>query len=315
MAAITPQTKSPAPQSAPYPYNNKAWATLTDTSGSDRPVEALLLEYEPDGREEKLAWGFLINPQSLGFENSAAYGEVAPHATTVTSSQYSHTSGQMLTTPSMQFALWCHKKSAKVLLDGLKKLLEADPLNGKFSPPLLRFSWGSYNLGPLVLLKYSYKVTAVSNGEPTDVRELTLTFKEQPRPLTKAEQEKRAQQRLKQQQEAAVARGEPALSLTERQQKDAIALAEKYLKDNVSQWFPDIQTLVKSDKDLKSKLTVDAKTGAVTFNDKDGKKIGAVLMYDGTKATAGSKCTVPVKQGGKVPEIATTKTTTTTKAT
>jgi hypothetical protein len=261
------------------------------------------LEYEPEGKEEKLAWGFLINPQSLDFENSANYGEVAPHATTVTSSQYSHTSGQTLTTPGMQFSLWCYKKSVKTLLDGLKKLLEADPLNNRFSPALLRFSWGSYNLGPLVLLKYSYKVTAVSNGEPTDIKDLTLTFKEQPRPLTKAEQEQRAQQRLKQQQETAAARGEPSLTLTERQQADAIALAEKYLKDNLNQWSPDTQALIKSEKDLKKKLTADTKTGAVTLSDKDGKKVGVVLTYDGTKATAGSKCTIPVKQGGKAPEM------------
>lgn len=260
------------------------------------------MEYEPEGKEEKLAWGFLINPQSLDFENSANYGEVAPHATTVTSSQYSHTSGQTLTTPGMQFSLWCYKKSVKTLLDGLKKLLEADPLNNRFSPALLRFSWGSYNLGPLVLLKYSYKVTAVSNGEPTDIKDLTLTFKEQPRPLTKAEQEQRAQQRLKQQQETAAARGEPSLTLTERQQADAIALAEKYLKDNLNQWSPDVQALIKSEKDLKKKLTADTKTGAVTLSDKDGKKVGVVLTYDGTKATAGSKCTIPVKQGGKAPE-------------
>jgi hypothetical protein len=300
----------PVGTSAPFPYNSTAWSKLSELSGETTPVEALLLEYEPEGKEEKLAWGFLINPQSLDFENTANYGTVAPHATTVQSSQYSSTTGQTLTTPGMRFALWCYKKSAKVLLDGLKKLLEADPLNNKFSPPLLRFSWGSYNLGPLVLVKYSYKVTAVSNGEPTTVTDLTLTFKEQPRPLTKAEQEKRSQDRLKQQQESAKARGEtasPTLALTERQQQDALTIAEKYLKDNISQWSADIQTLIKSDKDFKKKLTVDAKTGVVTLSDKDGKKLGTVLIYDGTKAVAGTKCTIPVKQGGKAPDISEAK--------
>jgi hypothetical protein len=295
--------------SAPFPYNSTAWVKLSETTDG-KPIEALLLEYEPEGKEEKVAWGFLINPQSLDFENSANYGTVAPHATNVTSSQYSYTTGQTLTTPGMQFALWCHNKSAKALLDGLKKLLEADPLNNKFSPPLLRFSWGSYNLGPLVLIKYSYKVVAVSNGEPTAVRDLTLTFKEQPRPLTKAEQEKRSQDRLKQQKEASTARGEPALPLTERQQEDVLAIAEKYLKDNINQWSADIQALIKSDKDLKKKLTIDPKTGAVTLSDKEGKKLGTVLVYDGTKATAGSKCTIPVKQGGKAPDIPEAKKTT-----
>lgn len=289
--------------SAPSPYNSRAWAKLADATEGQH-IEAILLEYEPEGKEEKLAWGFLINPQSLDFENSAQYGEVSPHATTVTSSQYSHTTGQTLTTPGMQFSLWCYKKSAKVLLDGLKKLLEADPLNNKFSPPLLRFSWGSYNLGPLSLLKYSYRVVAVANGEPTDVRDLTLTFKEQPRPLTKAEQEQRAAERLKQQQETATLRGEPALSLTERQQADAIALAEKYLKDNLSQWSADVQALIKqTSNNLKNNLSVDAKTGVVTLSDKDKKKIGAVIQYDGANAKGGSTCTVPVKAGGKAPDI------------
>ncbi len=290
-------------QSAPFPYNSSAWATLTDTASNGEPIEALLLEYEPEGKEEKLAWGFLINPQSLDFENSANYGEVSPHATSVTSSQYSHTTGQTLTTPGMQFALWCHKKSCKALLDGLKKLLEADPLNNKFSPPLLRFSWGSFNLGPLSLVKYSYKIVAIAGGEPTDVRELTLTFKEQPRPLTKAEQEQRAEERLKQQQETAALRGEPALVLTDRQQADALKLAEKYLRDNLNQWSADVQALIKStSNDLKKNMTVDAKTGIVTLSGKDGKKVGVVIQYDGTNAKGGSTCTIPVKQGGKAPD-------------
>jgi hypothetical protein len=292
---------------APHPYNNRAWAKLTDIASPEgKPVEAILLEYEPEGKEEKLAWGFLINPQSLDFENSATYGEVAPHATTVTSSQYSHTTGQTLTTPGMQFALWCHKKSCKVLLDGLRKLLEADPLNNKFSPPLLRFSWGSFNLGPLSLVKYSYKITAIAGGEPTDVRDLTLTFKEQPRPLTKAEQEKRASDRLKQQQEAAKLRGEPALELTDRQKTDALTLAEKYLKDNVAQWSADVQAIVKG-ADLKKSLVIDTKTGNVTLNGKENKAIGVILQYVGNDAIAGAKCTIPVKQGGKAPDIPASK--------
>lgn len=292
----------PNPSTAPLPYNNRAWAKLTDIASEGKPTEAILLEYEPEGKEEKLAWGFLINPQSLDFENSATYGEVAPHATTVTSSQYSHTTGQTLTTPGMQFALWCYKKSAKALLGGLKKLLEADPLNNKFSPPLLRFSWGAYNLGPVVLVKYSYKVVAIANGEPTDIKDLTLTFKEQPRPLTKAEQEKRAADRLKQQQETSKLRGEPALTLTDRQQADALKLAEKYLKDNVSQWSADVQAIVKG-ADLKKSLAIDPKTGNVTLNGKENKAIGIVLQYVGSDATAGTKCTIPVKQGGKAPDI------------
>jgi hypothetical protein len=292
----------------PYPYNEKVFQSLTDLTASGQPVEAILLEYEPEGKEEKLAWGFLINPQSLDIENSGNYGEVAPHATTVTSSQYSHTSGQTLTTPGMQFALWCYKKSAKKLLDGLKKLLEADPDNKRFSPPLLRFSWGSYNLGPLVLVKYSYKIVALSGGEPTDVRDLSLTFKEQPRPLTKAEQEAKAIERLKEQQKIFGAQDAPKLELTQRQQELAIAEAEKYLKANASQWSADVQSLIKS-PDFKKYLSVDSKTGIVTLSGKDSKKLGVVLQYDGTKAIAGTKCTVPVKQGGKAPDIPAPKTT------
>ncbi|HEY9750527.1 MAG TPA: hypothetical protein V6C63_17730 [Allocoleopsis sp.] len=288
---------------APFPYNATAWAKLQSVQSAGQQIEALLLEYEPEGKEEKLAWGFLINPQSLDFENAANYGEVATHATTVTSSQYSHTSGQTLTIPGMMFSLWCYKKSVRTLLDGLKKLLEADPINGRFAPALLRFSWGSYSLGPLSLIKYSYRITAVANGEPTDVRDLTLTFKEQPRPLTKAEQEQRAQQRLKQQMADAVAKGAPKLPLTERQQKDAIAAAEKYLKENITQWSADVQALLKANADIKKLLTVDAKTGVVTLNGKDNTKIGVVLQYDGTIGTAGKTCTVPVKPGAKAPDI------------
>lgn len=299
-------TSSLSPRSdTPSPYNATAWSKLADATGSGSPIEAVLLEYEPEGKEEKLAWGFLINPQSLDFENSATYGVVSPHATTVQSSQYSFTTGHTLTTPGMQFALWCYKKSAKALLDGLKKLLEADPLNGKFAPPLLRFSWGSFNVGPLVLVKYNYKIVALRDGEPTDVKDLTLTFKEVPRPLTKAEQEQRSQQRLKAQQEILALQGAPKLALTDRQQQEALSVAEKYLKDNVSQWSADVQALVKSG-DLKKLLSVDPKLGTVTLLGKDKKAIGVVLQSDGTKAKAGSTCTIPVKTGGKAPEVVTT---------
>lgn len=298
-AGDSPPVISPA--SIPIsPYNSTAWAQLTSAASSGQQIEAILLEYEPEGLEEKMAWGFLINPATMDFENSAQYGEVAPHATKVVSSQYSHTSGQIFTTPGMMFSLWCCQKSARSLLEGLKKLMEADPINGKFAPPLLRFSWGSFNLGPLSLIKYSYKVTAVLGGEPADVRDLTLTFKEQPRPLTQAEQEALAQARLEQQMEDRAAQGGPKLPLTERQQEEATTRATTFLEKNADQFSADVQSLIRS-KDYK--LEVDDRTGLVTMLDGEGKKLGLVSQYDSTNHKVGRNLTsIPLKEGGTIGE-------------
>jgi hypothetical protein len=288
-----------SPKSAtPSPYNATAWAQLTRAAGSGQQIEAILLEYEPEGKDEKMAWGFLINPATMEFENSAQYGEVAPHAAKVVSSQYSHTSGQTFTTPGMMFSLWCCQKSARSLLDGLKKLMEADPINGKFAPPLLRFSWGSFNLGPLSLIKYSYKVTAVLDGEPADVRDLTLTFKEQPRPLTQAEQEALAQARLQQQMEDQAAQGGPKLPLTERQQDEAKTRATTFLEKNADQFSADVQSLVRSKGYT---LEVSDKTGIVTMLDSEGKKLGMVSQFDSANHKVGRNLTsIPLKEGGTI---------------
>jgi hypothetical protein len=289
----------PSPRAAtPSPYNATAWAQLTSAAGSGQPIEAILLEYEPEGKDEKMAWGFLINPATMDFENSAQYGEVAPHATKVVSSQYSHTSGQTFTTPGMMFSLWCYGKSLRSLLDGLKTLMEADPINGKFAPPLLRFSWGSFNLGPLSLIKYSYKITAVLDGEPADVRDLTLTFKEQPRPLTQAEQEALAQARLQQQMEDRAAQGGPQMPLTERQQEEAKTRATTFLEKNADQFSADVQSLIRSKG---YKLEVDDKTGLVTMLDSEGKKLGLVSQHDAINHKVGRNLTsIPLKAGGTI---------------
>jgi hypothetical protein len=299
-AGETPPSPTPPAAlngSAPSPYNATAWAQLAAAS-SGQQIEALLLEYAPEGQAEKLAWGFLINPASMQFENSASYGEVAPHATTVVSSQYSHTTGDTFTTPGMRFSTWCCGKSVRPLLEGLKSLLEADPLNGKFAPPLLRFSWGSFDLGPLSLISYSYTVTAVLGGEPADVRDMTLTFKEQPRPLTQAEQEALAQARLEQQMADRAAQNGPKMPLTERQGEEAKERAKLYLEKNKDQFSADAQALIQGGG---YSLEVDQNTGLVTMLDTEGKKLGVVSQYDATNHKVGANLTtVPLKEGAKL---------------
>lgn len=283
------------PLSIPTPYNATAWAQLTEAASAPTPIEAILLEYESDGADEKPAWGFLVNPAVIEIENSAQYGEVAPHASTVTSSQYSHTSGETLTTPGMMFSLWCYKKSVRSLLSGLKKLLEADPVNDRFAPPLLRFSWGSFNVGPLVLIKYSYKITAVLNGEPTDVRDLTLTFKLQPRPLTQAEQEQLAQARLTQAVEDAAARGAPRLPLTDRALDEARARARAFLERNRDRFSADVQSTIRANRYT---LSVSPETGIVTMVDADGSRIGVVSQFDGDRHKVERRSfTIPLASG------------------
>lgn len=320
--ALASEFPPPSPKAGtPTPYNATAWQQLSDAISSGQQIEATLVIYEPEGREEQIAWPFLINPNSLEIENAASYGDVAPHATRVSSSQYSHTSGKVFTIPNMMFALWCYDKSAKQLLDGLDDLLEADPENDRFAPPLLRFAWGSYSLGPLSLIRYSYKITAVKDGEPTDVRDLTLVFKEQPRPLTQAEQEERAQARLRQAQEDAAAQGGPKNPLTERQQQEALDRASLYLTENVDRFSADIQTAIRGGEFA---LVVDPETGLVTMNDADGNRLGLVSQYDGDKhKISQNTMTLPLSEGqtrtdgvifedGSVGQPAATTTTTTT---
>lgn len=284
----------------PIPYNQSAWQQLTDATEAGQQIEAILLEYDPDGKDEKPAWIFLINPATLEFENSANYGEVAPHAAAVTTKQYSSTKGRTFTTPGMMFSLWCYKKSVKALLDGLDKLMQADPDNNRFAPALLRFSWGSFDLGPLSLVKYSYKVTAVRGGEPTDVRDLTLTFEEQPRPLTQAEQEEKAEQRRQQAMEDRAAQGGPRMPLTERQQDEAKARAKAFLGRNVDQFSADVQSLIRSGD---YSLQVNPENGLVSMVDGDDKKLGNVSQFDGTNHKVGGNITsVALKDGGTIAE-------------
>lgn len=289
----------PSPRtSTPRPYNATAWQQLADAAGSGQQIEAVLLKYEPEGQAEAIAWGFLINPSSLEFENAANYGEVSPHATTVTSSQYSHTTGQVFTTPGMMFDTWCCRKSLRSLLDGLKKLLEADPENDQYAPPLLRFSWGSFNLGPLLLMKYSYKITAVLDGEPAAVRDLTLTFKEQPRPLTQAEQEAAAQARLAAQAADRELDGKPRLPLTDRQQAEAKQRAELFLQRNIALFSADVQAVIRAGG---YKLEANPDTGQVTLLNPGGTKLGIVSQFDGTNHRAGQNIsTLPLAQNASL---------------
>lgn len=274
------------------PYNATAFNELLDAADSGQAIEAVLLEYEVDGLNEKLAWRFLINPSVMEFENSASYGEIAPHATTVTSSQFSHTTGQTFTTPGMMISLWQCKKSLKTMLDDLKSLLEADPESDRFAPPLLRFSWGSFDIGPLSLLSYSYKITAIRGGEPTDIRDLTLKFKEQPRPLTQAEQEAKAQARLDQVKADNEAQGAPRMPLTEKQRADASDRARAFLTKNVDLFGADVQAEIREGR---YSLNIDAKTGIVTMTSKAGEELGVVSQYNGTTHAIGRITTIALK--------------------
>lgn len=280
--------------------NPSAYATLPSASSSGR-VEAVLLEYDINGKEEKPLWLFLVNPATLDYQDTAEYNEVSPLASKVKVKQYTGSSGAKLTISDLLFSVYCLGKSLKPLTEGIQALLKAKTEENKFAPPVLMFRWGTKRFGPCVLTDVRWSESAWLGGEAARVK-MSLTLEEVPKPLTAAEIE--AKKKAKQGADAKKREsdGKPLLKLTDRQRKEASGKAKEYLKTNTSIWSPDIQSAIEKGN---YKLATDGDTGDVTMFNAKGLKLGVVLRSLGDKQqTANDKITtIPLKQGATIPQL------------
>ncbi|PHJ59600.1 hypothetical protein VF14_09010 [Nostoc linckia z18] len=277
---------------------NSVYSQLPDASKEGASIEAVLLEYDISGNVAKPLWLFLVNPQSLRFSREAKYTEISPLASQRSEVQYTATTGQTLSIPDLILQTWYCGKSLRPLIEGINLLLEADIKNKKYSPPILKFQWGTREFGPCVLTSIQWEESAWLGGEPASVK-LGLELKEVPKAISRGEVEQQKTKNLETTKTTREKQSKPRLPLTDRQRADASAAAKKYLETNIKQWAADVQAAIRGNK---YKLSTDASSGAVSMTGAGGKTIGTVLAWDGFQAKTGQGVTtIPLVTGGKAP--------------
>jgi hypothetical protein len=281
-------------------YNSTALNSLPSAKTSGR-VEAALVEFDINGKQEKPIWLFLANPASLKFSESADYGKVAPLASLAPTRHYNGASGAKLVIGDILMSTHCMGKTVLPLIEGARSLLRAKPEENKFAPPVLMFRWGKRRFGPCILTDLSWDESAWLDGDPAKAV-MTMTLEEIPRPKTKAELEAKARSRAEDSEKKRKAQGKPPIKLTDRQRQEASDRAKEYLKTNRKSWAPDVQSEI--DKGA-YKLLTDAETGDVTLISKKGEKVGVVLRSLGDKEqSAGEKITtIPLAKDAKYPSL------------
>jgi hypothetical protein len=281
-------------------YNPTALKSLPSAKNNGR-AEAVLIEYDINGKQEKPLWLFLINPATLKFSGSADYGSTTPHAAKAPTLHYNGASGEKLTISNILLSTHCLGKTVKPLIEGLRALLRAKPENNQFAPPVLMFRWGKRRFGPCVLTDLDWDESAWLDGDPAKAV-LNITLQEIARPLTKAEKEAKARVKDSAQAKKREKQGKPPLPLTDRQRKEASEKAKEFLKANNKSWAADIQAAIAKNN---YKLSTDADTGDVTMTDGQGKSLGVVLrsLGDGNQRAEAKTTTLPLAQGAKHPEI------------
>lgn len=281
--------------------NPTAYRNLPKAEASQEIVEAVLLEYDMNGKEEKPLWFFLVNPRALQFQDQAEYGTVSPLATKAKHRFYNAASGATLRISDLVFSLYCLGRSARPLIDGARALLRAKPEENKFAPPVLMFRMGRRRFGPCILTSVDWSEEAWLGGDPARVK-MSLVLEEIARPLTPAELEAKAKAKEQAERDKNKAEDKPKLPLTQRQREEASKAAKEYLTKNAEEWDANVQSLVKRGA---YKLSTDEKTGDVTMFDSKGQKLGTVLRALGDKKLLANKTitTIPLKTGGKVPEL------------
>jgi len=282
-------------------YNKSALNALPSAQKSGARFEAVLLEFDINGNEEKPAWRFLINPKELQFSQSAQYSKVSTIASSVADRQFTGGTGATLKITDMVMDTFCYGKSLRPLIEGAQALMRARIDKSEFQPPILAFKVGSRRFAPCVLISLDWVESRSLSGEPARVV-MAMTLEEIPRPLTKAEQE--VKEKLKQDTIAdrRESDGKPRRELTFRQITDATNAAKKYLQDNKSVFTGEIQGIISRGLYF---VKVDKNTGDVTILSGDsalgvvGRSLGdnPVLIANDTVST------LPLKPNTKRPVL------------
>ena len=280
-------------------YNKSALNALPSAQKSGARFEAVLLEFDINGNEEKPAWRFLINPKELQFSQSAQYSKVSTIASSVADRQFTGGTGATLKITDMVMDTFCYGKSLRPLIEGAQALMRARIDKSEFQPPILAFKVGSRRFAPCVLISLDWVESRSLSGEPARVV-MAMTLEEIPRPLTKAEQE--VKEKLKQDTIAdrRESDGKPRRELTFRQIKFADDSVRAYLQANKSAFTGEIQGIISRGLYFSK---VDKNTGDVTILSGDS-ALGVVARSLGDKIIANDQVsTLPLKPNTKRPVL------------
>lgn len=291
----------------PLVYNGEAWRSLPDVSRDAQGIEAVLLEFDLNGSEEKPAWKFLVNPRSLRWRDAAEYTAILPHASRAAHRHYGGSAGATLVIPDLSLNTYYWGKSVTPLIEGARELLKAKPAENLFSPPLLVFRLGALRFGPCLLESVEWDESAWLGGERARVN-MSLTLVEVIKPLTEAEKEERERQRQEAEADRREAQGLPRVPLLENQRQAASTAAREYLEAHKSEWSDEVQALIQAGR---YSLQTDPNTGDVAMLD-GSRTVGIILRSTGREFRTGSTFTTIPRAGtatGTAPTPAPTTTT------
>lgn len=222
--------------------------------------------------KNNLLFEFLFNPERKSFSMEAKYQEVPTALTSLPISNYSYSTGETLTLSNLILLGHGNGKVVKELIDRLKSLMKADPINKKYEPIKVKFVWGADSFGPAVITNIQWEEDLWLNGEVAGAR-LGMTLKEVPSTL-----DINTINNPKATKEALKSEAGKTSKLTARQKEDASKKAKQWLNSNVKKLKDNITALVRANN---YKLST-ADDGTVTFTDSKGKKIGTVGIYRDT---------------------------------
>lgn len=221
---------------------------------------------------DDLVWKFLVNPQAIQFGGGdAQYEELLPHLNTVPEVAFKGNSARTIELPDLILETWFEGKSVQPLLDGIRRLQEANPDNREYEPPTMAFVFGSRRIEPVKVIKATWIENKWLGGEPAGVR-LSLTLQEvmdervsdpyEPPPPP-----------LETEGDAATESADP-VALTPRQMDEFVAAARQWLKDNATtQGFSAVVAYTLNQQDFKLKPQSD---GTATVADVTGAALGKI---------------------------------------
>lgn len=246
------------------------------------------------GEDGAILYSFLYGPEGLAYGRKAKYAKAETAQTSVQAYQYLGTDGRALKLDNLLLE-GGNSRSVRPLIEGLEKLTVSDIANGRYSPPVVFFSWGSQVFGPAVLLEgISWEEISWLGGEPQEAR-VSFTLQEIPAsqdPNAQATiepilpEQTQATNTLYQAAQRAINQATTSevgsqqiqpTALTDRQRSDGVSRAEDWLRQNFSILPNEARRFYSSNKYQLNASSV----GDVTFANSRGTYALDIGGYDG----------------------------------
>jgi hypothetical protein len=205
----------------------------------------------PIPEDEDIVFRFLANPEKLEFSGlGASYASVKPHLAKAPYLQFQNTEAEVLDVKDVMLETWCEGKTIKPLIDGLRKLVEANTGEGEFEPPTLSFVWGERRFEPCKLMSVNWSENKWLSGNPAGAR-LSLKLVRIPEPNRTPENP--FDNPLNDDPSEGLDNSSPGLrtdvlELTDRQLEDAREGAQQTLLDNLSLYSDEVQEIIRGER-------------------------------------------------------------------